>query len=331
MATIREELLAIAVRQGRVLAFGKYYTASDLPNDYDLMVAMLDQQVRQGIYNQGIPGNLPWPVKVQMTATDVTLTNPFPVSSSAGLFGEVLVFPAERETPLTLAIDVDGLGRPVIIEAFFLSTDVEIDVTLTAKRIFAQPPAEPGITVASKLLEGLAPNDSGQLITENINRVEVLISPASTPVIDLKLYVRIAEYTPLLSAANGGFQIGGGTLQCGHIAILSHGEGANATGEWQSVQLPNIPCLSAVIACPVAADLNTAFGPDGRDSANGRGFFYGDVTAQRWMLGEGQAEELKVSNLNQIYLRDQMTAWEDFNANDHALSYVVTAYWRVIR
>lgn len=124
---------------------------------------------------------------------------------------------------------------------------------------------------------------------------------------------------------------GGGTLQCGHIAILTEGEGEDATEGNQVVQLPDIPCRKVVIACPTATNLNTAFGPTGRGSSNARGMFYGDATGQVWFLEEGQAEELEVNNLNEIWLRDPSFGWEDFNGDGHLLDYVVTAYWRVIK
>lgn len=126
----------------------------------------------------------------------------------------------------------------------------------------------------------------------------------------------------------------GGTLVTGYIAILTNGETADATAENQLVQLPDVPCKKAVIALPKAGRLDEAFRPDGRASANGSGraLYFGDSNGQQFYLEEGQAEELAVANLNQIWLRDTQLNYIGFNGHgNYDLGQVLTAYWRVIQ
>src|SRR5438067_926009 len=72
-----------------------------------------------------------------------------------------------------------------------------------------------------------------------------------------------------------------GTLQCGYAAVLTNGEGTDATEQNQIVQLPDVPCRAVVIALPKAARLSEAFLPDSRPSSNNsRALFFGDANSQ---------------------------------------------------
>jgi hypothetical protein len=131
----------------------------------------------------------------------------------------------------------------------------------------------------------------------------------------------------------------GGVLQCGHIAVLTNGEGVDATedelpGAVQVVHLPDIPCRKVVLGFPTAAALSGALGaayPDGSANDAGRLLYVGDEGEQAFALEVGQAEEFEVSNANQIYLRDVGFAWEDFNGDGHLSSYFLVVLWRVIK
>jgi hypothetical protein len=126
----------------------------------------------------------------------------------------------------------------------------------------------------------------------------------------------------------------GGTMQCGHIAVLTHGEGVDATVANQVVQLPNIPCRKVVIGFPTEVAVTAAFGDTyagGNANNSGRLLFCGDAAEQAFALEAGQAEEFEVSNANQIYLRDVGLSWEDFNGDGHLSNYFIVAVWRVIK